>query len=143
MKIALGGDHAGFEYKKELISFLAAQNITIKDFGPYSDESCDYPDNVHPLALAVESGEYDLGILICGSGNGAAIAGNKHQGIRCALAWHVELAKLARSHNDANIVAIPARFVSLDLAKNITDVFLNTKFEAGRHQDRVNKISIS
>lgn len=142
MKIALGGDHAGFEYKKAIIAQLESQGISTKDFGPYSTESCDYPDFVHPVAEAIESGEFDLGIIICGSGNGVAMTVNKHQGIRCALAWDVELAELARSHNDANIVSIPARFVSLEKASEIADVFLKTEFEGGRHQRRVDKIAL-
>ncbi|MFT5708727.1 MAG: ribose 5-phosphate isomerase B [Oceanospirillaceae bacterium] len=140
MKIALGGDHAGFEYKKEIIAQLELQEIDTKDFGPYNAESCDYADLVHPVADAVESGRFDLGIIICGSGNGVAMTVNKHQGVRCAIAWNSELAELARSHNDANIVSIPARFVSLEEAKEITDTFLKTGFEGGRHQRRVDKI---
>jgi len=141
MKIALGGDHAGFEYKKEIIAQLEAQKIETKDFGPYNDNSCDYPDFVHSLAEAVESNDFDLGIIICGSGNGVAMTVNKHQGVRCALAWDTELAELARMHNDANIVSIPARFVSLEQANEIVRVFLKTDFEGGRHQPRVDKIS--
>jgi len=141
MKIALGGDHAGFEYKKEIIAQLEAQKIETKDFGPYNDNSCDYPDFVHSLAEAVESNDFDLGIIICGSGNGVAMTVNKHQGVRCALAWDTELAELARMHNDANIVSIPARFVSLEQANEIVRVFLKTDFEGGRHQLRVDKIS--
>lgn len=141
MKVALGGDHAGFDYKKEIIAQLEFQGIETKDFGPFSNESCDYPDFVHPVAEAVGGDDFDLGIIICGSGNGVAMTVNKHQEIRCALAWDVELAELARTHNDANIVSIPARFVSLDKAKEIADVFLKTDFEGGRHQRRVDKIS--
>lgn len=140
MKIALGGDHAGFEYKKEIMSLLASKGIAIKDFGPFSEDSCDYPDFVHPVASAVENAAFDLGVIVCGSGNGIAMTVNKHQGIRCALAWETELAALARSHNDANIVSIPARFVSLEQAKAIVEVFIKTDFEGGRHQRRVDKI---
>ena len=140
MKIALGGDHAGFDYKQEIIAMLESKGLEIKDFGPYSTDSCDYPDFVHPVADAIENGSFDLGVIICGSGNGVAMTVNKHQGIRCALAWNIELAELSRSHNDANIVSIAARFVSLDQAKEIVDIFIKTPFEGGRHQRRVDKI---
>ena len=140
MKIALGGDHAGFEYKKEIVAHLKTRGIETKDFGPYNTDSCDYPDFVHPLAEAIENNNYDLGIIICGSGNGVAMTVNKHSGIRCALAWNVEVAKLAKLHGDANILSIPARFTTLEQAKEITDVFLNTDFEGGRHQLRIDKI---
>lgn len=142
MKIALGGDHAGFEYKKALIEFLDKQGICTKDFGPFSNDSCDYPDFVHPVALAVEEDDYDLGIILCGSGNGIAMTANKHQGVRCCLAWNSEVAELARSHNDANILSLPARFIELDTAKEIVQTFINTGFEGGRHQRRVDKISV-
>lgn len=141
MKIAIGGDHAGFEYKTKLISSLSAKGYTVKDFGPFSAESCDYPDFVHPVATAVESAEFEKGVLICGSGNGIAITANKHQGIRAALAWEAEIAQLARSHNDANIVCLPARFIDYDKAESIVETFLKTEFEGGRHQNRVNKIA--
>lgn len=141
MKIALGGDHAGYEYKKEIVALLEAKGIETKDFGPFNKDSCDYPDFIHPVATEVESGSFDLGIIICGSGNGIAMTANKHQGVRCAVAWDVELARLSRSHNDANIVSIPARFVSLEKAKEICEAFLNSPFEGGRHQRRVDKIS--
>ncbi|ROR98004.1 ribose 5-phosphate isomerase B [Sinobacterium caligoides] len=140
MKIALGGDHAGFEYKKVIIELLDSQGIESEDFGPFSSESCDYPDFVHPVAEAIEIGKFNLGIIICGSGNGVAMTVNKHQNIRCALAWEPELAALARAHNDANIISIPARYVSLEKAKQIVSVFLSTEFEGGRHQNRVSKI---
>jgi ribose 5-phosphate isomerase B len=143
MKVAIGGDHAGFEYKKEIIAKLEAEGIEVKDFGPFSFDSCDYPDFVHPVADAIEDDDMDLGIIICGSGNGVAMTANKHQGIRAALAWDVELAVLARTHNDANIVSIPARYVTLEKAQKIVDVFLKTHFEGGRHQTRVDKISCS
>jgi ribose 5-phosphate isomerase B len=138
-KIAIGGDHAGFEYKKILIDFL--KEYTVKDFGTYSTDSVDYPDFAHPVASAVENEEFDLGILICGSANGVAITANKHQGIRAAICWNGELAELARSHNNANILCIPARFVSTELAKEITFKFINSTFEGGRHANRVSKIS--
>ncbi len=140
MKIAIGGDHAGFDYKSVIIEMLSDQGVGVKDFGPFSSESCDYPDFVHPVAEAVEGDDADLGIVICGSANGVAITANKHQGVRAAIAWQAEIAKLAREHNDANIVAIPARFIDLDLAKEIVNVFLQTSFEGGRHQARVDKI---
>lgn len=140
-KIAIGGDHAGYEYKQDLIKQLQEAGLEVKDFGPYSDGSVDYPDHVHPLATAVASGEFDFGILICGSGNGVAITANKHQGIRAALCWNEELAALARSHNNANVLAIPARFIPFETASKMVDVFLQTDFEGGRHATRVNKIA--
>ncbi len=139
MKIAIGADHAGFEYKEALTAFL--KNHEIKDFGTYSPDSVDYPDFAHPVASAVESDEFGLGILICGSGNGIAITANKHQGIRAAICWNIELAKLARKHNNANILCLPARFISIKEALEITQTFLETEFEGGRHANRVNKIS--
>lgn len=140
--VALGGDHAGFDYKKELIAFLTDHNFEVKDFGPFSSESCDYPDYVHPLANAVENKEADYGVLICGSANGVAITANKHQQIRAAIAWKNELAALARQHNNANILCLPARFISLNDAKQFTLTFLSTEFEGGRHLNRVNKIPL-
>jgi len=139
VKIAIGGDHAGFEYKEILKDFL--KDYEVKDFGPSSSASVDYPDFAHPLASAVENGEFDYGILLCGSANGVAITANKHSGIRAGLCWENEVAALVRKHNNANILCIPARFVSEDLAKEITTTFLNTEFEGGRHQTRVDKIS--
>lgn len=139
LSIAIGGDHAGFEYKKILIEFL--NEYKVKDFGTYGSDSVDYPDFAHPVSSAVEDGEFDLGILICGSANGVAITANKHQGIRAAICWNEELAELARSHNNANVLCIPARFVSEDLAKEITRKFINSTFEGGRHANRVDKIS--
>lgn len=139
MKIAIGADHAGFGLKETLSASLTAHEL--KDFGTYSAESVDYPDFAHPVAFAVEKGEFDLGILICGSGNGIAITANKHQGIRAAICWNSELASLARKHNNANILCLPARFISVKEAQEITQTFLNTAFEGGRHADRVNKIS--
>lgn len=139
LSIAIGGDHAGFEYKSMLIDFL--KDHSVKDFGTYSSDSVDYPDFAHPVASAVESGEFNLGILICGSANGVAITANKHQGIRAAICWTEELAELAKSHNNANILCIPARFVSAELAKEITSKFIDTSFEGGRHANRVSKIS--
>ena len=139
LKIAVGGDHAGFDYKNAIIASLDVAEV--KDFGPYSPASCDYPDFAHPVALAVESGEFDLGILVCGSANGVAITANKHQGIRAAICWNNELAVLARSHNNANIVCIPARFISLQDAQQIVETFLSTDFEGGRHANRVSKMA--
>lgn len=139
LKIAIGSDHAGFAYKQELIKYLDAAEL--KDFGTYSADSTDYPDFAHPVASAIESGEFDFGILVCGSANGVAITANKHQGIRAAICWQPELASLSRRHNNANIVCIPERFISLEDAKLIVDLFLTTEFEGGRHANRVNKIS--
>jgi len=139
LKIAIGSDHAGFDYKQLITEELELKEL--KDFGTYSATSVDYPDFAHPVASAVESGEFDLGILICGSANGVAITANKHQGIRAAICWNEELATLARQHNNANIVCIPARFISLDEAKKIVKTFLSMPFEGGRHATRVNKIA--
>lgn len=139
LSIAIGSDHAGFEYKELLRDFLI--NSIIKDFGAYSSDSADYPDFAHPVADAIESGEFQFGILVCGSANGVAITANKHQGIRAAICWTEEIAELARKHNDANVLCIPARFISQDLAKAITKKFLTTEFEGGRHANRVDKIS--
>jgi ribose 5-phosphate isomerase B len=142
-KIAIGGDHAGFEYKRKLIEKLHSLGYQVKDFGPFSFDSVDYPDYVHPLSSAVESGEFDLGVVICGSGNGVAITANKHQGVRAALCWNEDLAALARQHNNANVLALPARFITYELAEKLTEIFLSTDFEGGRHQNRVNKIACS
>ncbi len=140
MKIAIGGDHAGYEYKLEVIKHLESKGYEVKDFGPYSDESCDYPDYVHPLAQSIEAGEHDFGVLICGSANGVNITANKYQQIRGALAWIPEIAALARGHNNANVVSMPARFIAIETALEIVDTFLATEFEGGRHERRVNKI---
>jgi ribose 5-phosphate isomerase B len=141
--IAIGGDHAGYELKEILIEYLKAKGYQLKDFGTHSSESTDYADYVHPLAEAVEKGEYDFGIVICGSANGVSMTANKHQGIRAALSWIPEIARLGREHNDANILAIPARYVSVDEAKAICDAFFSAEFEGGRHQRRVDKIALS
>ncbi|SRR5690606_13826135 len=141
MKIAIGSDHAGFDYKTELINHLRNLGYDVQDYGPSSADSVDYPDYAHPVANAIEKGEQTLGILICGSANGVAITANKHQGIRAAIAWQSEIAALARQHNDANILCIPARFIDIDLSKKITTTFITTDFEGGRHANRVNKIS--
>jgi ribose 5-phosphate isomerase B len=141
-KIAIGGDHAGFEYKKEITSMLQSNGFEVKDFGPYSTDSVDYPDFVHPVANGVSNQEFQFGILICGSGNGVAITANKHKNIRAALCWKAELAELARQHNNANVLCLPARFVSLEEAKTMVEKFLNTAFEGGRHLVRVEKIEV-
>jgi ribose 5-phosphate isomerase B len=140
-KIAIGGDHAGFTYKGQLKYYLENQGYSLFDFGPFNEGSVDYPDFAHPLSKAVEKGEFKLGLLICGSGNGVAIAANKHKGIRAALCWNEELASLARRHNNANILCLAARFVDYKLCEKISDIFLSTEFEGGRHAARVEKIS--
>ena len=139
--IAIGADHAGFEYKEEIRKWLASAGYSVKDFGTYSVDSADYPDFAHPVANAVETKQFDLGVLICGSANGVAITANKHQGIRAAICWKEEIAALARQHNNANIVCIPSRFVTLEEAKKIADRFFHEQFEGGRHERRVAKIS--
>lgn len=140
--IAIAGDHAGFYYKTEIKHHLEELGYVVRDYGTESDASCDYPDYVHPLAQAVEAGEYPLGVVICGSANGVCMTANKHEGIRAAIAWEPELASLARQHNDANVICLPARFISLDLAKELVKIFLETPFEGGRHQRRVEKIPL-
>ena len=139
-KIAIGGDHAGFHYKEMLVNWLTSQGYEVQDFGPGSGDSVDYPDHVHPLAMAVVAGTAELGILICGSGNGVAITANKHPQVRAALCWLPEIAQLAREHNNANVLCIPARFVSEQAAVEMARLFLTTAFEGGRHATRVNKI---
>ena len=139
--IAIGCDHAGFQYKEVLTAWLKENHYSIKDFGTYSTESTDYPDFAHAVASAVEKKEFDLGVLICGSDNGVAITANKHQGIRAAICWQDDLAELARGHNNANILCLPARYISVELATKIVDTFLRSPFEGGRHERRVNKIS--
>lgn len=141
LPVAIGSDHAGFNYKEAIISFLDGKNVTWKDFGTHSTESVDYPDFAHPVADAVENNEVAFGILICGSANGVAITANKHQNIRAAICWGEELAELSRKHNDANIICIPARFVRENLVENMLEVFMHTEFEGGRHENRVKKIS--
>lgn len=140
-KIGIGGDHAGFEYKAKMVAQLEAAGHEVTDFGPGSDASVDYPDYVHPMATAVEKGEVDAGIAICGSGNGVCMTVNKHQDVRGALVWNNDLAALARQHNNANVICIPARFVSYESAEEMVNTFLDTDFEGGRHQRRVDKIS--
>jgi ribose 5-phosphate isomerase B len=141
MKISIGNDHAGPEYKKAIVEMLKANGYQVTNYGTDSAESVDYPDFAHPVALDVENKTSDFGIIICGSGNGIAMSANKHQGIRAALCWTKEIAVLARQHNDANIISIPARFTSIPQALEMVQTFLNTDFEGGRHQNRVNKIS--
>ena len=142
IKIALACDHAGFERKQSIIEYLKEQGYEVKDFGAYSSESSDYPDWVHPMAEAVSSGEYQFGITFCGSGNGINMTANKHQKIRSAICWMPELARLARQHNDANVCALPARYITDDEAREIVKIFLSTGFEGGRHLRRVQKIPV-
>ena len=139
--IAIGCDHAGLDYKAPIVQYLNALGYQVKDFGTYEPGSVDFPDYAHPTALDVESGESAFGILICGSANGVAITANKHQGVRAAICWQTEIARLARQHNNANIICIPARFVSIEVAKEMVTLFIETKFEGGRHENRVKKIS--
>jgi ribose 5-phosphate isomerase B len=141
MKISIGNDHAGPEYKKAIVEMLKANGYEVTNYGTDSADSVDYPDFAHPVALDVESKKADFGIIICGSGNGIAMSANKHQGIRAALCWMKEIAVLARQHNDANIISIPARYTSIPQAVEMVQTFLNTDFEGGRHQNRVDKIS--
>lgn len=140
--IGLCSDHAGFELKEYIKQVLAERNIPTKDFGTYSIDSCDYPDFAHPLALAVEAGEVYPGIAICGTGNGISMTLNKHQNIRAALCWVEEISALARAHNDANILVMPGRFIAKEEAVKVLDAFLNTPFEGGRHQRRIDKIPV-
>lgn len=139
--IAVGSDHAGFNYKEDLISFLEGKGLSFKDFGTHSKDSVDYPDFAHPVASSVEDGKAAFGILICGSANGVAITANKHQGIRAAICWGEELAQLARAHNNANIICIPARFVREGDVEKMVGIFMTTDFEGGRHLRRVEKIA--
>jgi len=138
--LVIGSDHAGFEYKEEIKKRLVADGWKVEDKGTYSMDSTDYPDYAHPVATMVEEGNATAGILICGSGNGVCMTANKHRGIRAALCWTEELASLARQHNNANVLCIPSRFVSLELAEQMTNKFLSTPFEGGRHEKRVEKI---
>ena len=141
-KIAIGSDHAGFPYKEPVINWLTTNGFEVKDFGTYSADSADYADFAHPVAKMVAEGKASVGILICGSGNGVCMTANKHLNVRAALCWNEELASLARQHNNANILCIPARFMELSAAKSMTETFLSTPFEGGRHQKRVEKISM-
>jgi ribose 5-phosphate isomerase B len=141
LKIAICADHAGFELKNTVIEYLQSKNaLALHDFGTFSAESCDYADFAHPMASAVENGEFDFGISICGSGNGISMTVNKHQGIRAALCWNEEIVALSRQHNNANVLSLPARFVSVEQALKMVDVFFSTDFEGGRHQNRIDKI---
>ncbi|QHV94769.1 MULTISPECIES: ribose 5-phosphate isomerase B [Spirosoma] len=140
-RIALGADHAGFTYKEAIKTWLEDRNYTVTDFGTYSGDSADYADFAHPVASAVETGQAECGILICGSGQGVAMTANKHQNIRAALVWQPAIAELTRQHNDANVLCLPERFISLADALQSVQLFLNTEFEGGRHQRRVGKIA--
>ena len=139
-KIAIGSDHAGFSYKEAIKDHLTQAGFEVNDLGTFTDASCDYPDYAHAVASAVEAGVSLFGVLVCGSANGVAITANKHAGIRAAICWEKEIAILARAHNNANIICVPARFVSVDSALEMVDVFLSTEFEGGRHSTRVGKI---
>jgi ribose 5-phosphate isomerase B len=141
--IAIGSDHAGYDYKEDLISFLEGKGLQFKDFGTHTKDSVDYPDFAHPVASAVESGEYAFGILLCGTANGVAMSANKHQHIRAAICWGEEITQLVRQHNDANIICIPARFVREGDAEKMVTIFMTTDFEGGRHGRRVDKIACS
>ncbi len=140
MKIAIGNDHAGTEYKLAIIGLLKSMNIEINNYGTDGSDSVDYPDFVHPVAKDVEDGSVDFGIIICGSGNGASMTANKHQRVRAALCWTKEIVDLARAHNDANILSLPARFISMPQALDMVKTFLTTDFEGGRHERRIEKI---
>lgn len=139
--IPIASDHAGYELKEEVKKYLSSKNIETKDFGTFSTESVDYPDFAHQVGSAINRGDYPIGIVICGSGNGVQMTVNKYPNVRCALCWNEEIAKLARQHNDANIISMPARFVPTELALKMVDIFLNTPFEGGRHLRRVEKIN--
>ncbi len=141
-KIIIASDHAGFRLKEKLVSWLITNRYEVRDIGCFSEDSVDYPDYAHPLAVAVENGEYDYGITICGSGNGISMTCNKHASIRSAVCWNNEISRLARSHNDANICALPGRFLTEAEAKQIVKIFLTTSFEGGRHKRRIDKIPI-
>ena len=143
MIVALGSDHAGYRIKEEIREYLSGKGYIIIDLGTYSEESADYPDFAHAVSLAVERGEADRGILVCGTGLGVSITANKHAGIRCALCWDHEIARLARSHNDANILALPGRFIPGSRAIDMVEIFLNTAFDGGRHSIRIDKISFA
>lgn len=140
-KIAIGSDHAGFDLKENIIKHLNAKGIEVKDFGPFNNDRADYPDYAHPVAKAITNKDAELGILICGSGNGINMTANKHQEIRSALCWQKDIAEMARLHNNANIIALPARYISEKTALDCVDIFIETEFEGGRHEGRVSKIS--
>lgn len=140
--IPMACDHAGFELKEFLKSALTERGLEIKDFGTYTSDSVDYPDMIHPLAKEINAGNFEFGIIMCGSANGVSMVANKYQNVRCALCWEEEISQLAKQHNNANIISLPARFISKEKALSIVDAYLNTEFEGGRHQKRVEKIPI-
>jgi len=141
LRIAICNDHAGYELKTKIVEYLQGKGVKeLKDFGSFSSESCDYADFAHPMASAIENNEFDFGISICGSGNGISMTLNKHKGIRAALCWENEIVSLARQHNNANVLSLPARFISPEKALEMVDVFFATDFEGGRHQRRIDKI---
>ncbi|TRX71653.1 ribose 5-phosphate isomerase B [Carboxylicivirga sp. M1479] len=140
--IALAADHAGYPAKEAIKNYLLENNIEVKDFGTYSEDSTDYADYAHPMAASVENGDYEIGIAVCGSGNGINMTANKHQGVRAALCWTVDISEMARLHNDANVCTVPGRYVSIEDAIAIVDKFVNTEFEGGRHQNRIDKIPV-
>ena len=142
MTLGICSDHAGFDYKKELIQYLEGKGYEVKDFGTDSTESMDYPDVAHPLAIAVENHDVDAGIAMCGTGNGMALTLNKHQGIRAGLAWSEDIGRLVKQHNNANFLVMPARFISFETVCRITDIWLETEFEGGRHQKRIDKVPV-
>ena len=141
LRIAVCNDHAGYELKTKIVEYLEGEGSEVKDFGSFSDESCDYADFAHPMACAIKKGEFDFGVSICGSGNGISMTLNKHLGIRAALCWKPEIAHLAREHNDANVLSLPARFLTESEALDIVEVFFSTDFEGGRHQRRIDKMN--
>ena len=143
MKIVIGSDHAGYEYKEKLVAFLTGKGFEIQDVGSFSTDSVDYPDFAHAVAQNVEEGKAEFGILLCGSAQGVTMTANKHQSIRAALCWMTDIAALARQHNNANVLTLPARFIAYEYAEQIVDTFLSTDFEGGRHEARVNKIACS
>jgi len=139
--VSIGSDHAGFEYKIELIKWMNQKGIQVQDMGVYENKSVDYPDYAHPVATSVEKAESAFGILLCGTGNGVCMTANKHQGVRAAMCWDSDVAKLVRQHNNANVICLPARFIALELAKALIEIFIETNFEGGRHAKRVEKIA--
>jgi ribose 5-phosphate isomerase B len=141
--VPIASDHAGFQLKEEVKLYLQSKGFEVQDFGCFSDESVDYPDFIHPIADQIDKGNYEFGFIMCGSGNGVSMVANKYPHVRCALCWNTEISELAKKHNNANIIALPARFISVDEAKNIIDSYLNTQFEGGRHQRRIDKIPIA
>ncbi len=140
--IPIASDHAGFELKEQIKSYLFSKGKEVKDFGCYSSESVDYPDFIHPLANSINKGEYDFGFIMCGTGNGVSMVANKYPNVRCALCWQKEIAMLAKKHNNANIIALPARFITFEQSKEIIESYMNACFEGGRHERRINKIPI-